>query len=87
VDVKMATKTFNTEMFEQTETLSALVHERYIAEGKSYETAQHLVAGYMQSFLVNLVCERFTQKEKLACVNTRIFMQKEAIAVAKSVRS
>lgn len=83
----MATKTYADKMFEQTETLSALVHERMIAEGKSFETASMLVAGYMQSFLVNLLCERYNQKEKLASVSTRIFMQREAIARANSIRS
>ena len=76
----MASKTYTNKMFEQTEILSALVHERFIAEGKSFETSGMLVAGYMQSFLVNLLCENVGQKEKLAMVQIRINMQKEAIA-------
>lgn len=76
----MASKTYTNKMFEQTEILSGLVHERFIAEGKSFETSSLLVAGYMHSFLVNLLCENVGQKEKLAMVQIRINMQKEAIA-------
>ena len=81
----MANKTYTDKMFEQTEILSGLVHDRFIAEGKSFETSIMLVSGYMQSFLVNLLCERVTQKEKLAMVQIRINRQKEAIAELTSV--
>ena len=83
----MASKKYTNMMFEQTEILSALVHERFIAEGKPYDHAIMLVAGYMQSFLVNLLCENVGQKEKLASVQIRINMQKEAIAQANSIHS
>lgn len=83
----MATKAFNNKMFDRTQVLSALVLERFLSEGKSRDTASVLVAGYMQSFLLNLLCENYTQKEKLACVNTRIFMQEQSIARANSIRS
>lgn len=83
--IKMTSKIFVTQMFERTEELSVLLRKRFVAEGKSPETATQLAASYMQSFLINLLCENFKQKQKLACINTRICMQNEAIAAAKTI--
>ena len=78
----MANQTYAQKLFERTETLTSLVHERFVTEGKSFDISNMLTTGYMQSFLVNLLVENAGKRETLAAVNTRIEMQREAIARA-----
>lgn len=62
------------------EILQNLVSARFVAEGNSNTDSNQIANGYVQSLMIDMISNRFSQKEVLATIEIRKAMQREKIA-------
>lgn len=67
----------------QFEELQNLASARFLAEGNSTSDSNHIANGYIQSLMIDMITNRFSQKEVLAIIQQRKEMQREKIRDAR----